>query len=230
MKTLVLIPARGGSKGLAAKNIRSFNGTPLLVRTMQFAQNHLSEHTICLSTDSEEYVQLVSEHTSYETPFLRPAEFATDTSSLKDVILHALEQYRKEGKEFDNILVLQCTSPLRSIESVQKAMEIYTPQIDMVASVNEAKSNPYFVQRTINEEGELDPLMKGASYTSRQECPIVYELNGVLFIINVKSLLAGPIAQFEHVKPIVTTQEESVDIDDEMDFLLAEIIDRKVNG
>lgn len=219
MKPLVVIPARGGSKGLPRKNSKLLNGKPLIHYTIDAAREVFPDNRILVSTDDEE-IRKCAEKTGIKVPSLRPAHLATDTSSSREVLLHALEAYTNRGEEIDTVVLLQPTSPLRTAIHIKSAIEIYTPEIDMVVSVKETDANPYYVLKEEDEFGYLQSSKKG-TFTRRQDCPKVYELNGAVYVINKESLVKREPAEFEKVKKVLMDKESSVDIDDLLDFQLA---------
>lgn len=222
MRCLVLIPARGGSKGVPKKNIKPLNGKPLIHYTIEAARNIFSDEDICVSTDSEE-IKVISEKTGLKVPFLRPDYLSTDTADSQSVLLHALDFYETEGKEYDVVVLLQPTSPFRTSQHIQEAVDLYTADLDMVVSVKKAKGNPYFSLFEENENGFLGISKKG-NFTRRQDCPKVWEYNGAIYIINVNRLKEERIVQFNKVKKYIMSSENSVDIDTPLDLKLAELL------
>jgi CMP-N,N'-diacetyllegionaminic acid synthase len=222
MKPLVVIPARGGSKGLPGKNIRPLNGKPLIHYTIEAAREVFPDDRICITTDSEE-IRTVARETGIPVPFLRPNYLARDTATSYDVLLHALEYYSQNGIEIDTLILLQPTSPLRKGQQVAEAIKCYSPEIDMVVSVKHTDANPYYVLKEENEQGFLVPSKTG-TFTRRQDCPEVYELNGAIYVINRKSLEKSNLAGFTRTVKYVMDKMSSVDIDDLIDFELAELL------
>jgi N-acylneuraminate cytidylyltransferase len=222
MKPLVVIPARGGSKGIPDKNIKLLGGKPLIHYTIEVAREVFEDEDIIVSTDSER-IKEVAEATGLKVPFLRPANLATDTAGTHEVLLHALEFLEQQGKNPDIVVLLQPTSPFRKAQHIQEAMELYNPNIEMVVSVKETKSNPYYVLFEQDEHGYLRKSKEG-SFTRRQDCPRVWELNGAIYIINTQSLKAKPLNQFKKVKKYVMDELSSHDIDTILDWRVAEAI------
>jgi N-acylneuraminate cytidylyltransferase len=222
LKTLIVIPARGGSKGIPRKNIKLLDGKPLIQYTIEAAREVLGDEFICVSTDDEE-IKTTVENIGLSLPFLRPKELATDTSSSEDVLKHAIQFYKGLGKKFDKIILLQPTSPFRTGNQIKEALSIYSNDLDMVVSVKETKSNPYYVLCEEDEEGWLVKSKNGA-FTRRQDCPIVYELNGAIYIINVNSLETKGMNNFNRTLKYVMDQKSSLDIDEEIDWLMAELL------
>lgn len=223
MKPLVVIPARGGSKRLPGKNIKPLNGKPLIHYTIDAAREVFDDDMICVSTDDEETKQ-VSEQTGLKLPFIRPSELATDSADSRSVLLHAYEFYRKNNNyEADTIILLQPTSPLRKAMHIKEVLNLYSDDLDMVVSVTETKSNPYFVLYEENNNGFLKMSKKG-SFTEKQKAPKVWELNGAVYVMNVQSLLERQPSEFERVVKYEMGKLESIDVDTELDWKFLEIL------
>lgn len=222
MKSLVIIPARGGSKGVPGKNIKSLAGKPLIQYTIEAALDVFRADHILVSTDSEE-IKSVSESCGVEVPFLRPNELATDTSSSYDVLLHAVRFATQQGLEFDTVVLLQPTSPFRTGVHIEEALNLYNDNLDMVVSVKLADANPYYSLFEENKDGYLNKSKEG-NFTRRQDCPDVYEYNGAIYVINKESLLKEALGSFKKVKKYVMSAESSLDIDTPLDWKIAELI------
>ena len=127
MRPLVIIPARGGSKGVPGKNIKLLNGKPLIQYTIEAALEVFDQEQIIVSTDAED-IKTVAELLGISVPFLRPSELATDTASSRDVILHAMDYYGSNRSwSPDVIVLLQPTSPFRQGVHIEAALNLYTP-------------------------------------------------------------------------------------------------------
>lgn len=222
MKPLVIIPARGGSKGVPRKNIKLLGKKPLIQYTIEAARRVFSDTVICVSTDDQEIKEVV-ESLGLHVPFLRPAELASDTAGTQEVLLHALEFYKKRGYQADTVILLQPTSPFRTDIHIKEALALFDSSCDMLVSVKETKANPYYVLKEENEEGWLIKSKQG-NFTRRQDCPKVFELNGAIYMIHVNSLKSKPIQDFEKVRKFEMNEWSSLDIDDLMDFAIAEYI------
>jgi N-acylneuraminate cytidylyltransferase len=225
MKDLVLIPARGGSKGIPGKNIKPLNGRPLIYYTLDAARAVASPENICVSTDSDEIICTAREY-GLGIPFKRPDYLATDTASSYDVICHAIDFYEQRGMNYDRVLLLQPTSPFRTETHIREALSLNQPELDMVVSVKIARANPYFTLFEENAEGFLIPSKPG-TFSRRQDCPTVYEYNGAIYIMNVRSLKNGPPGSFAKIRKYVMAEEDSLDIDTNFDWIVAEAIQSK---
>ena len=222
MKILVLITARGGSKGIPNKNIKLLNGKPLLHYSIEVALEMFKADDICVSTDSEE-IKAVAELAGISVPFLRPIELASDTSGSNDVILHAIAFYEQVGKHYEALLLLQPTSPFRKKEHIEAALAMYNKDTEMITGVTETEVNPYNILYEEDTTGFLQKS-KSAQFTRRQDCPVVWQMNGAIYLINLKALKEkGNIALLKKQK-LVMDKVSSLDIDTPMDWMFAEFV------
>ena len=223
MECLVIIPARGGSKGIPHKNIKELAGKPLIHYTIDVARGVADDKDICVSTDDQDIIKCVEDY-GLKVPFVRPAELATDTAGTYEVLLHALDFYEKQGKHYDVVLLLQNTSPFRTVEHVKEALNLYRPDIDMVVSVNQTKTNPYYNCFEDNEEGFLKKTLDSTSFVRRQDAPVTYEYNGAIYVINAEQLKKMSLGKFTRRVKYVMDDIHSVDLDNMMDWKYAEFI------
>jgi CMP-N,N'-diacetyllegionaminic acid synthase len=227
MKPLIIIPARGGSKGVPRKNIKLLNGIPLIHYTIKAAQQIFDDYLICVSTDDVE-IKEIAEQTSLSVPFMRPKELASDYSGSYEVLIHAINHYANNGYEADTLILLQPTSPFRTSSQIEEALKLYSNEIDMVVSVKETKSNPYYILFEEDGNGFLRKS-KEANFTRRQDCPKVWEYNGALYIINIASLKKGAIGAFKKTVKYEMDDFSSHDIDTPFDWDMAELMIVKQN-
>lgn len=218
---LVVIPARGGSKGLPGKNIKMLCGKPLIAYSIDVARAFADDKNICVSTDSEEIKQVVEQY-GLKVSFLRPDYLATDTATSDDVLIHAVNYYREQyGQTFKKLLLLQPTSPLRTKEDVEGAIRLYRDDIDMVVSV--MKSHAPAVLCQDDDQGYVQ-LTYNKKALGRQQLPDMYEFNGAVYVMSVDALLEKKMAGFTKIVKYVMSKEHSIDIDDIYDFLQVESI------
>lgn len=225
MKTLVVIPSRSASKGLPGKNIKLLNGKPLMHYSIEVAQQVFNNKDICVSTDSRKYIK-IAEQTGLKVPFIRPEALSTDEATTQDVLLHCLDFYQQGGVLYDYILLLQPTSPFREKKHLEDILSRIKEDYDMIVSVKETASNPYYVALEENKDGYLKKLIKG-EVTKRQDCPKVYEYNGSMYLIKAKSLKERLISSFTKIKKYEMHSKYSIDIDNQFDFDFAEFIIKK---
>jgi len=225
MNALVVIPSRGGSKGVPGKNIKFLGGKPLIQYTIEAAREIFTDNEICISTDDTKIKQTV-ENLGLIVPFIRPDELATDNSGTYEVLLHAVSYYEKRGYYPDTLILLQATSPFRTGSHIKEALQIFDNTCEMVVSVKVTKSNPYWVHREENKEGWLEKS-KPRNFIRRQDCPVVYELNGAIYIMHIDILKQKPITEFSKIRKYIMDEWSSHDIDTMFDWEIAEFLAKK---
>ena len=225
MKALVVIPARGGSKGVPGKNIKLLNGKPLIQYTIDAAKEVFAENEICISTDDLKIKQTV-ESLGLIVPFIRPDDLATDHAGTYEVLLHAVSYYEKQGYKADTLILLQATSPFRTSLHIKEALKKFDNTCEMVVSVKITKSNPYTVLREENKDGWLEKSKPG-NFIRRQDCPVVYELNGAIYIMHVDILKQKPLSEFSKIRKYEMDEYSSLDIDTMFDWEIAEVLAKK---
>lgn len=225
METLFLIPARGGSKGIPRKNIKDLNGKPLIYYSIETARELANDNDICVSTDSEEIISVVK-RTGLEVPFVRPSELSSDTSGSREVINHALAFFEHQGRHYEKITLLQPTSPFRIASDIQNMLNLLTNRLDMVVSVREAHDNPYYNLFEENSYGFLEATNR-TNLTRRQDMPKVYAYNGSVYVIRSSSIKEKTFSNFEKVVKYEMDAIHSIDIDTQLDWMIAEMIAEK---
>lgn len=220
MRILYVIPARGGSKGIPHKNIRPLSGKPLICYSIDVARDLATDDDICVSTDDEAIIKVVGDY-GLKVPFKRPEALSTDLATTNDVLLHAIEFYEKQGIIYDVIVLLQPTSPLRTSKQVKEATELYEDNLDMVVSVMPSHSSAVLCSE--NNEGFIE-LVFNKSAVRRQDLGSFYEYNGAIYVINVEALKRKNLSGFHRIKKYVMDEESSVDIDTNLDLVVAEAI------
>lgn len=223
MDILVIIPARGGSKGIPRKNIKPLNGKPLIYYTIDTARSITNDENICVSTDDDEIIEVVEKY-GLQVPFKRPAELASDTAGTYEVLLHALNFYENQGKHYDAVLLLQNTSPFRKAEQVKEALRLFNSNVDMVVSVKECAANPYYCVFEENQEGYLHVCKGDGNIFRRQDAPKVYEYNGAIYIMNPEVLKTTHMHKMQKRVKYVMDDLTSFDLDTMQDWNMAEII------
>ncbi len=223
MKVLAIIPARGGSKGIKDKNIIDFNGQPLIAWTIQAAQEAGICDEIMVSTESKAIAQVAREFGA-QVPFYRSEELAQDTSKTIDCVVEVLSTYRSLGRNFDIVLLLQPTSPLRSGRDIKQAFDMFLENgRRSLASVAHGK-HPVLM-RTMDEKSQLEPILPQQinQAVRRQDLGKVYVLNGAIYINNVDEI--NPLTNFNNNEiGFVMSCKKSVDIDDEEDLAIAKLL------
>ncbi|RJX18366.1 MAG: acylneuraminate cytidylyltransferase family protein [Desulforudis sp.] len=220
---LGFIPARAGSKGVPGKNIRPLAGKPLIVYTIQTAKESSIFDCLVVSTDGEEIARIARE-AGAEVPFLRPPELATDEARGIDALHHALKWFEERGTKFDCVMCLQPTSPLRSAADIVAAVDLLLARnAEAIVSVCQAEHHPWWTN-VLPEDGCMKDFLKPGIPTNRQELPAYYRLNGAIYLarwdfIRNRDSWLGP-----HTYAYIMPRERSVDIDEEIDFKIAEVL------
>lgn len=229
MKILVIIPARGGSKGIPHKNIKPLDGKPLIYYTIDVARQIVSDEDICVSTDDQEIINCVEDY-GLKVPFVRPVELASDTAGTYEVLLHALDFYEKQGKNYDVVLLLQNTSPFRTANQVKDALMLYRPDIDMVVSVKECPANPYYNVFEEDQQGYLHVSKGDGTIFRRQDAPKVFEYNGAIYIMNAATLKTTHMHKMQRRVKYVMDDYSSFDLDTMWDWQMAEALIKEKNS
>jgi N-acylneuraminate cytidylyltransferase/CMP-N,N'-diacetyllegionaminic acid synthase len=222
-----VIPARGGSKGLPGKNIKNFCGKPLIAYTIEHARQSKYVDRVIVSTEAEEISQISLEYGA-EVPFMRPMELAGDSSNTVDVLLHAINWLENVDRYvFDILLLLHTTTPLRSVEDIDKSIAFLVEErADNVFSVTEAHRNPYFNMVELNKSGYAD-LVKQGNFVTRQGAPLVYDMNSSIYVWWKESLKEKKRIFLDKTKIYIMPKGRSIDIDDAIDFKIAEFLRTK---
>lgn len=224
MRVIAIIPARGGSKGVAGKNIRFLGTKPLLQYTAEAAlKSELLEHTI-ISTDSES-IASVAKNCGIEVPFIRPGILATDTASSIDVVLHAVNFLEGQGKYYDAVCLLQPTHPFRDAGFIDRAIKLFIQKnADCLISVLPVphEFNPHWV---------FEPDKKGRLFIAtgekeiikrRQDLPAAFFRDGNIYITKTSVIKEQQSFYGNHMVYIESDPIFYVNIDTENDWLKAE--------
>ena len=222
MRILALITARGGSKRLPGKNIRSLCGKPLIVWSIDVAKNIPEICDILVSTDDPAIAEVCTGAGAH-VPWLRPAELATDTASSVDVALHALDWHEDAMGAVDGIILLQPTSPFRTRATVQQGIELFGKHGHQpVLGVSPTHAHPMW---TLKMEGEyLVPFMQEHSQETRsQDLLPAYVVNGSFYLIAPAELRSyRSFVGLKTIPLLIESPQETIDIDTEWDFRMAE--------
>lgn len=226
---LGIIPARGGSKRLPSKNTRILAGKPLLNWTIEAALQSRFLDAAVVSTDDERIADVAAE-AGLPVPFMRPAELATDTATTFSAIQHALMQWEAEfNKAVDYIVILQPTSPLRTAEHIDQAIALTLERgAKGLASVCPVEHPPEWMNVLPADDSLENFLHPGAVGKRSQDFPQRYRLNGAVIVMAADAVRHG--IEFWDLKKTYAYRMDpmdSVDIDSELDFMLAETILRQ---
>ncbi|MEW6181626.1 MAG: acylneuraminate cytidylyltransferase family protein [Bacillota bacterium] len=223
LSVLGFIPARAGSKGLPGKNTKPLAGKPLLLYSVEAGQKSGVFDYLMVSTDGED-IAAVARQGGAEAPFIRPPELATDTAKVVDALHHTMRWLEDQGRRYDCLAVLQPTSPLRGAEDITGALDLFVERgADAVVSVCETEHHPWW-SNTLPDDGCMEGFLRSDISVNRQELPKFYRLNGSIYLalwdfIRERRSWFGP-RTYAYVMP----RHRSVDIDNPLDFFLAEAL------
>ena len=223
-KILAIIPARGSSKDIPKKNIRLLGGKPLIAWSIGEALQSKYINRVIVSTDSDE---IASVSRKYKAEIAkRPDELATDMAKTIDVVLDLLNSLKKQKYEPDIVILLQPTSPLRTVQDIDESIKIFLgKKCESVVSFCESNS----VLWSFKIEKEYAKPFLGKEYLKkrRQDLPNVYLPNGAVYVSTPKNLLKYKGFYGKKILPYIMPKDRSVDIDYELDFKMAELLMRK---
>jgi CMP-N-acetylneuraminic acid synthetase len=224
MKTLAVIPARGGSKRIPNKNIRKFAGRPLISWTLAFARTVPWFDQIHVSTDSPE-IRDVCISEGFDVPFLRSPIFASDQSATAPAIIEAVQKYKELGAEFDLIAVLQPTTPYRMLERWNAALRLIEEgAFDSIVGASRMDKHPYYAFFK-SSGGAVEHFFPEDKRTLRsQDAPPAFSVNGSLYITRTDLLLQdSSLTSGRCGFVLCECAVENIDIDTEQDWLGAEL-------
>lgn len=226
MSTFAIIFARGGSKGLPNKNIRIFNGKPLIAHSIEQALKINEVSRVIVSTDCPN-IQKIAKDYGAESPFLRPKNLADDSSPEWLSWQHVLVYLRDVEQDLPEIFIsLPAVAPLRSFQDIQMCLDMFNDQdCDAVVTMTESTNSPYFNMVTRDDDGHITLLANSAEeHFRRQDVPKTFDLTTVAyvmssaFVLNNKSIFSG------RVKAVEIPAERAIDIDNLLDFEIAEFL------
>lgn len=222
-KILAIIPARGGSKGVPRKNIRYLAGKPLIAWTIEEAKKSKYITKLILSSEDEEIIKVAREY-GCEVPFVRPIELAQDHTSGIEPVLHAIENC----PGYDYVVLLQPTSPFRTVEDIDGCIEkVLNHNADFCVSVSVPDKSPYWMY-SVNNKGILKHIFnKKEIPLRRQELPKIYALNGAIYVAKIEKFIIEQSFLTSNTLSYVMKKEKSLDIDNEIDFKIAEVLINK---
>lgn len=224
MRRIAIIPIRSGSKGLKDKNIRKLDGKPLVAYSIESAIQSAKFERVFVSTDSLYYAD-IAEACGADCSFLRSQETSTDGASTWDVVREVIGRFERQGFFYDEISLLQATSPLRDIRDITNCIELfYAKEADAVESVTEMNYSP-LQANMLPEDGCMDNFFnREYSHLPRQVLPKYYRENGAVYHIKRSILGKKDNEMFRRgCYAYIMPKERSIDIDTELDFMVAEL-------
>lgn len=228
MKNIAIIPARSGSKGLKDKNIKLLNGKPLMWYSIDAAIKSRQFEEIMVSTDSEEYAT-IAKSLGANVPFLRSKMTSHDNASSWDVVSEVLRKYNALGMQYDTVMLLQPTSPLRSSSDIINSFKLLEQKkADSIVSVCEVDHSPLWSNTLPNDRNMgtfIRPEIK--ENTIRQKLPVYFRLNGAIYLSKIDYSSMSFTLYNEKCFAYEMSQEKSIDIDTSLDFMFAEFLMNK---
>jgi N-acylneuraminate cytidylyltransferase len=222
MKILGIIPARAGSKGIPGKNRKMLAGQTLVERAYQTAVKSGAFDRIILSTDDSVLCEL-AKTISLDVPFVRPKDLADDLTSMIDVVVHAVRFLAADGYHPTAVMLLQPTSPLRTVSHILNAIEMLE-SYDSVCSVYPLPLTecPHYVMK-IDKQGNLvNFLPEGSLISRRQDVPQAYVRDGTIYLTKTPILTENHSFYGDKCRPMIMAPQESLSIDTLDDWFLAE--------
>lgn len=222
-KVLAIVPARGGSKGLPGKNIRPLAGKPLIGWTLESAKNSKYLDEVFVSTDSQEIAD-VAESFGVKVPELRPAELASDTATSASVVLYTIEYFRKQGKVFDYIILLEPTSPMRKDDDIDNAIALACDNPDKagVVSLGEVHMEHPSIVKKINDNGVIEPFCDSHHYTQRQQFSKAFFPYGVVYLVKTDYFEKHQLFYGKDSLPYFIERWQCYEVDDIYDLIAIE--------
>lgn len=226
-RVLAVIPARGGSKGVPFKNIKLLCGKPLIFWSIDAGKKSKYVDRVVVSTDDEEIAQVAKDFGG-DVPFLRPVELALDTSAPAEALLHVLTTLEKQGEKYDYIIQLDPTSPLRTADDIDSALEALIDNKfakSIVGMARPESAHPDFVV-SLSEEKLIIPLGDGLSGKAkrRQELGELYFPEGTIYISDVEFFKERNTFYHELTTIYPVERYKQFEIDEEMDFVVTEAL------
>tara|TARA_B110000027_G_scaffold6368_1_gene5802 strand:- start:1487 stop:2173 length:687 start_codon:yes stop_codon:yes gene_type:complete len=224
MKTLVIIPARAGSKGIKNKNLRKINNTSLVENTFRLASKLKNIDDIIVSTDSKKIIRISKKFKKIKSPFIRPKHLASDNSKMNDVVMHAIN-FLKKKKSYDYVVILQPTSPFRKLREVNKIINFTKKnKIKSLFSVTESWQHPSeFIE--INNNGKMKNINSNVG-SNRQNYKKVYFISGAVYMIKIDYFLKNKKFITNESIPFIMSQETLIDIDNPFHLKIADIFSK----
>lgn len=226
MRVLGVIPARGGSKGIPRKNIRLLGGKPLLAWTIEAAKASRRLTRVVLSTEDEEIAE-VGRAWGVEVPFLRPRELAEDDTPTLPVLVHAVKHFGQMGEEYDAVMILQPTSPFRSVEDIEGSIELLerTGCDSVIAFVDVGEHHPARMKAVDKDLRVTDPPFgEPVEGMPRQQLPKYYLRAGSIYLTRTHVLLEMKSIRGRDCRAWIVPPERALNIDTEFDLVVAEAL------
>lgn len=220
---LAVIPARGGSKRIPRKNLKSLGGTPLIAHTIDHAETATNVTRAVVSSEDEEIRSVATKHGG-DVPFARPPELATDDATNIEVVEHALDWAAANDRDYEYVCLLQVTSPFRSPEDIDRALErLDSSEAETVVTTSTFETPPFWAVEH-NDAGYLKPYF-GEEYlwskTQAQSVPTLHHPNGAVFAARTEAFRRESSFYTDRTVGVEMPSERSIDIDEPIDLRMS---------
>jgi len=225
MKTLGIIPARGGSKGVVGKNLRLVAGQPLISYAIQAAQQSQKLTDFLVTTDSAEISRVAQEYGA--AVLLRPPELAADRTPMTPVALHALAYAEQKNTcAYDALILLQPTSPIREGQDIDGVIDLLFSDEDVEGVISVCAMDDTHPARmyTLDGASRMSPLWPEWEMTQRQQLPVVYYRNGAIYAVKSHVLLEQQTLMPAQKKAYLMPRSRLANIDDERDLIITDVL------
>lgn len=224
MKPICFIAARGGSKGVPNKNIKIISGKPLIAHSIRKTVNSGLFEAVIVSTESPKIAKIAKKFGAH-VPFLRPKKLSSDSSTMDDVIIHAIPELQKLGYNFNILVNLDCTAPFVKIDDIKKSISLINKKkCNTAVGAYRTHLNPYFNMMEFQNNGYLKFSKKNnVRITTRQSAPIVFQLTGFQ-TIDVQDFLHYKKIYMPKTLPVELEQETGLMIDTKWEFNIAKCL------
>lgn len=225
MKVLAIIPARGGSKGVPGKNIMKFDGKPLLVYAIEAGRNSKFISELVVNTDDFDIARIAGDYNC--DVIMRSKKNSSDSAPVMDAVLQTIEFFENKNKYFDAVLLLQPTSPLRTGNDIDKAIEMLKSyKTDAVISMVKVEDNHPARMYEV-EQDQLKSLMPKYETNRRQDLPELFLRNGCIYLIRIDALIKHNTFMPEKKSAYIMNSKWAVNIDTEMDVVILKELIKK---
>ena len=223
MRVLAIIPARGQSKGLPGKNIKQFNGLPLIAHSIKEALASKIIDRVIVTTDDEEIASISRGHGA-DIPYMRPKEIAGDKSTDQEYLRHAIEWFNNQGEHYEIIVLLRPTCVFRTHEEIDRGIkQLSSSDFDSVRGISEASYSPYWMKRKENKQ-LVAFIDSQHEYSQRQLLPEVVQANGAVDVLRSSVIMQSDNIYGENIGFIDMDEISRTDIDTSLDFIIAEFL------
>lgn len=221
MKNLCIIPARGGSKRIPRKNIKTFMGKPIIAYSIEAALNSAVFDEVMVSTDDEEIAEVARQYGA-SVPFLRSAETSNDYATTVDVLLEVVNNFKEKGKSFDIVCCLYSTAPFVTPERLKEATSQISDNVDACFTIVQYS---YPIQRSlrINESEHVEMMFPEHLKSRTQDLEKVYHDAGQFYFVKTDALIQEKTVWCKRTAPLILSELEVQDLDTLTDWQLAEM-------